>query len=160
MVARAELVQRAGVARRRAGWQLEQVLEVDRWLGARDDLCAVGDDYQSIYAFTGASPEYLLAMPKRFPQATIVRLKENYRSTPEILEFANRLVSELGGAEKVLRATRPAGPEPITHSFAGADLEAGFIVERIRELHEAGLPTRRWQSSSVRTRARPTTRKR
>ena len=118
---------------------LQQTL-LDRWLGARDDLCAVGDDYQSIYAFTGASPEYLLAMPKRFPQATIVRLEENYRSTPEILEFANRLVSKLGGAEKVLRATRPAGPEPITHSFAGADLEADFIVERIRELHEAGLP--------------------
>ncbi len=118
---------------------LQQTL-LDRWLGARDDLCAVGDDYQSIYAFTGASPEYLLAMPKRFPQATIVRLEENYRSTPEILEFANRLVSKLGGAEKVLRATRPAGPEPVTHSFAGADLEAGFIVERIRELHEAGLP--------------------
>ena len=45
--------------------------------------CAsVGDDYQSIYAFTGASPRYLLAMPQRFPHATVVRLEENYRSTP------------------------------------------------------------------------------
>src|SRR5689334_15749992 len=95
---------------------LQQTL-LDRWLGDRDELCAVGDDYQSIYAFTGASPEYLLAMPRRFTGATVVRLEENYRSTPEILEFANRLVPKLGGAEKVLRATNPAGPEPITRSF-------------------------------------------
>jgi DNA helicase-2/ATP-dependent DNA helicase PcrA len=118
---------------------LQQTL-LDRWLGERDELCAVGDDYQSIYAFTGASPEYLLAMPQRFPHATVVRLEENYRSTPEILEFANRLVPKLGGAEKVLRATRPSGPEPVTRSFGEPYIEAAFIVERIRELHESGLP--------------------
>ena len=117
---------------------LQQTL-LDRWLGDRDELCAVGDDYQSIYAFTGASPEYLLEMPKRFLHATVVRLEENYRSTPEILEFANRLVPKLGGAEKVLRPTRPAGPEPVTRSFAGPELEPGFVVERIRELHDGGI---------------------
>ena len=118
---------------------LQQTL-LDRWLGDRDELCAVGDDYQSIYAFTGASPECLLAMPQRFPHATVVRLEENYRSTPEILEFANRLVPKLGGAEKVLRATRPGGPEPVTRSFGEPYIEAAFIVELIRELHESGLP--------------------
>jgi DNA helicase-2/ATP-dependent DNA helicase PcrA len=118
---------------------LQQTL-LDRWLGERDELCAVGDDYQSIYAFTGASPEHLLAMPKRFPHATVVRLEENYRSTPEILEFANRLVPKLGGAEKVLRATNPSGPEPIARSFGEPQLEAAFLVERIRELHGAGTP--------------------
>jgi ATP-dependent DNA helicase UvrD/PcrA len=118
---------------------LQQTL-LDRWLGERDELCAVGDDYQSIYAFTGASPEHLLAMPKRFPHATVVRLEENYRSTPEILEFANRLVPKLGGAEKVLRATNPSGPEPIVRSFGEPQLEAAFLVERIRELHGAGTP--------------------
>jgi DNA helicase-2/ATP-dependent DNA helicase PcrA len=118
---------------------LQQTL-LDRWLGERDELCAVGDDYQSIYAFTGASPDYLLAMPQRFPHATVVRLEENYRSTPEILGFANRLVPKLGGAEKVLRATRPAGPEPVTRSFDGAHLEAVFVVECIRELHDEGMP--------------------
>ena len=118
---------------------LQQTL-LDRWLGDRDELCAVGDDYQSIYAFTGASPEYLLAMPRRFPHATVVRLEENYRSTPEVLSFANRLVPKLGGAEKVLRATRPEGPEPVTRSFAEPVLEAAFLVERIRELHANGTP--------------------
>ena len=77
------------------------------------------------------------SMPRRFPSATVVRLEENYRSTPEVLEFANRLVPRLGGAEKVLRATRPAGPEPVARSFGAPELEAGFLVERIRELaHE------------------------
>ena len=91
---------------------LQQSL-LDRWLGERDDLCVVGDDYQSIYSFTGATPEHLLGMPARFPGALVVRLEENYRSTPEILAVANRLVPELGGSEKVLRAVLPAGEEPL-----------------------------------------------
>jgi DNA helicase-2/ATP-dependent DNA helicase PcrA len=118
---------------------LQQTL-LDRWLGDRDELCAVGDDYQSIYAFTGASPEHLLAMPQRFPHATVVRLEENYRSTPEVLAFANRLVPKLGGAAKVLRATRPEGPEPVARSFGEPAHEAGFLVERVRELHGGGTP--------------------
>src|ERR671939_884889 len=64
---------------------LQQAL-LERWLGSRrDDVCVVGDDYQSIYGFTGAGPEYLLAMPKRFAGALVVRLEENYRSTPQVL---------------------------------------------------------------------------
>ena len=118
---------------------LQQTL-LDRWLGERDELCAVGDDYQSIYAFTGATPEHLLAMPSRFPHATVIRLEENYRSTPEVLEFANRLVPRLGGAEKVLRATRVEGPAPIARSFAAADLEAAFVIERVQALHGEGVP--------------------
>jgi ATP-dependent DNA helicase UvrD/PcrA len=118
---------------------LQQTL-LDRWLGDRDELCAVGDDYQSIYAFTGASPEHLLSMTERFPAATVVRLEENYRSTPEVLAFANRLVPRLGGAEKVLRATLPSGAEPVTRSFGDADAEAEFIVQRMGELHAAGTP--------------------
>ena len=118
---------------------LQQTL-LDRWLGDRDELCAVGDDYQSIYAFTGASPEHLLAMPTRFPHAEVIRLEDNYRSTPEVLAFANRLVPRLGGAEKVLRATKAEGPEPSTRSFSTPELEAAFVVERIRALHEEGVP--------------------
>jgi DNA helicase II / ATP-dependent DNA helicase PcrA len=118
---------------------LQQTL-LDRWLGDRDELCAVGDDYQSIYAFTGASPEHLLAMPSRFPHATVIRLEDNYRSTPEVIEFANRLVPRLGGAEKVLRATRAEGPDPVTRSSSDPGLEAAFVVERIQALHEDGVP--------------------
>src|SRR5829696_4569600 len=74
---------------------LQQTL-LERWLGDRDEFCVVGDDYQSIYSFTGATPEYLLRA-----QGQVFRLEENYRSTPELLELANRLVPKLGGAEKV-----------------------------------------------------------
>src|SRR5205814_6135815 len=73
---------------------LQQTL-LERWLGDRDDLCVVGDDYQSIYAFTGAGPQHLLEASTRFPQATVVRLEENYRSTPQVIALANRLVPRL-----------------------------------------------------------------
>jgi DNA helicase II / ATP-dependent DNA helicase PcrA len=143
---------------------------LDLWLGERDELCVVGDDYQSIYAFTGAGPEHLLAMPSRFPHATVVRLEENYRSTPQVLALANTLVPRLGGAEKVLRSVRPDGPEPVVRPFLGPGEEGAALVERIRELdcpleqvailartnarltdfeellHEAGLP---YQGSSL-----------
>jgi DNA helicase-2/ATP-dependent DNA helicase PcrA len=124
---------------------LQQTL-LDLWLGERDELCAVGDDYQSIYGFTGASAEWLLALPQRFPHATVVRLEENYRSTPQVLAFANRLVPSLGGAEKSLRAVAGDGPEP--------DVRGGASVSgRIAELHDAGVPYEQ-QAVLVRTNAR------
>src|SRR5207237_1242673 len=87
---------------------LQQTL-LELWLGDGGELCAVGDDYQSIYGFTGASPEWLLGLASRYPQATVVRLEDNYRSTPEVLSLPNRLVPRLGGAEEALRARRPSG---------------------------------------------------
>jgi ATP-dependent DNA helicase UvrD/PcrA len=143
---------------------LQQTL-LDCWLGPRDDLCVVGDDYQSIYGFTGATPEYLLGVAERFPHAAVIRLEENYRSTPQVLELANRLVPNLGGAEKVLRAVRPDGLEPEVRPFATQEAEGAFLVERIgaagcpleeivllcrtharladfeEVLHEAGIPS-------------------
>ncbi|MBA3843088.1 MAG: ATP-dependent DNA helicase UvrD2 [Actinobacteria bacterium] len=110
----------------------QQLLE--HWLGDRDDLCVVGDDYQSIYAFTGAGPEHLLEVPTRYPDALVVRLEENYRSTPQILALANKLVPNLGGAEKVLRPVLPDGPEPEVRPFASPETEGAAIVARIRAL--------------------------
>jgi DNA helicase II / ATP-dependent DNA helicase PcrA len=118
---------------------LQQSL-LDLWLGSRDDLCVVGDDYQSIYAFTGASPRWLLAMHDRFPAATVVRLEENYRSTPEVLALANRLVPRLGGAEKMLRATLPPGPEPAVRPFATAEAEGAWLVSEVKRLGADGVP--------------------
>jgi ATP-dependent DNA helicase UvrD/PcrA len=135
---------------------LQQSL-LDLWLGDRDELCAVGDDYQSIYGFTGASPEWLLALPRRFPRVTTVRLEQNYRSTPQVLALANKLVPKLGDAEKVLRATHADGPEPEVAPdvdlaarirAAGLPLEEQAILVRTNAraadveelLHEAGIP--------------------
>jgi ATP-dependent DNA helicase UvrD/PcrA len=118
---------------------LQQSL-LELWLGLRDDLCAVGDDYQSIYGFTGASPEWLLGLAARFPQATVVRLEENYRSSPQVLALANRLVPKLGGAEKTLRATRPGGPEPELRGFDSPEAEGAWVLERVQALHAEGVP--------------------
>ena len=130
---------------------LQQTL-LERWLGPRDDLCAVGDDYQSIYAFTGATPRYLLELPDRFPHATVVRLESNYRSTSQVLELANRIVPRLGGAEKILRTTRGDGPEATARSFASAEAEAefddgerstsGFVAELERRFGSTGAERR------------------
>ena len=118
---------------------LQQTL-LDLWLGERDDLCVVGDDHQAIYSFTGATPDHLLGMPGRFPAATVVRLEENYRSTPEVLGLANRLVPRLGGAEKRLRAVRERGPEPLVQAFDGPD-ETRFVVDSVRDLRARdGVP--------------------
>jgi DNA helicase-2/ATP-dependent DNA helicase PcrA len=135
---------------------LQQTL-LERWLGDRDELCAVGDDNQAIYGFTGASPAYLLALPERFPGAAVVRLEQNYRSTPQVLALANRLAP-------ALRTELPTGPEPVLRPLVTIEVEAAFVVERIRAadcpleeiailcrtnarladfeqaLHEAGIP--------------------
>jgi DNA helicase II / ATP-dependent DNA helicase PcrA len=118
---------------------LQQTL-LERWLGDRDELCAVGDDYQSIYAFTGASPQYLLGLPRRFPQACVIRLESNYRSSPEVLALANKIVPALGGAEKILRATRGSGPVPVIRSLPAREAETAFVVDRVRALRDEGVP--------------------
>ena len=118
---------------------LQQEL-LERWLGPREELCVVGDDYQAIYGFTGASPQYLLELRDRFAAATVVTLEANYRSSPQVLELANRLTPRLGGAPKTLRAVRPDGPEPSVHPFATRDEETAFVVARIHELAAEGVP--------------------
>ncbi len=124
---------------------LQQSL-LDLWLGERDELCAVGDDYQAIYGFTGASAGWLLALPRRFPHAHVVRLERSYRSTPQVLELANRLVPRLGGSAKTLAPTLPDGPEPVV----GPGLD---VAAQVRELHAGGLPLEE-MAVLVRTNAR------
>jgi DNA helicase II / ATP-dependent DNA helicase PcrA len=126
---------------------LQQSL-LDLWLGELDELCAVGDDYQAIYGFTGASARWLLALPQRFPHAHVVKLQRNYRSTPQVLELANRLVPRLGGAAKTLVPALESGPEPIV----GPGLD---LVSHVRRLHEAGVPLEQ-MAVLVRTNARTT----
>jgi DNA helicase-2/ATP-dependent DNA helicase PcrA len=113
---------------------------LERWLGGRDELCVVGDDYQTIYGFTGASPSYLLDFDRRFPDARIVALEQNYRSTPEILGVANRLAGQMGGFRKTLRAARAGGPAPSIHAVSDDDAEVFFVVDAVRRLSGEGVP--------------------
>src|SRR5206468_2766485 len=112
---------------------LQQAL-LERWLGDRDDLCVVGDDYQTIYTFTGATPEYLLSFPERYPEAHVVRLEQNYRSTPQVLTVANALAANLGGFQKELQATIADGPSPTARPLPDADAEVTFVLGEVRRL--------------------------
>src|SRR5438034_1229004 len=113
---------------------------LELWLGDGEELCAVGDDYQSSYGFTGASPEWLLGMERHFPKATVVRLEEHCRATRQVLALANRLVRRLGGAEKMLRAVRENGAEPVLRGFGSPEEEGAFVLGRVRELAAEGVP--------------------
>ena len=108
---------------------------LDAWLGGRDDICVVGDPNQTIYSFAGATPDHLLNFRRRFPDAVVVRLHRDYRSTPEIVALANSLVRNEGVQ---LTGQRPSGPEP---SFAEHDdepAEATAVAAQCRALIDAG----------------------
>ncbi|MEV8214919.1 ATP-dependent helicase [Leifsonia sp. NPDC077715] len=81
------------------------------WLGTRNDLCVVGDASQTIYSFAGARSDYLLGFEHEHPGATVVRLEQNYRSTPPIIDTANRLMRGRSGA-LTLRPAELAGAGP------------------------------------------------
>ncbi|MEY3856289.1 MAG: hypothetical protein RJA45_759 [Actinomycetota bacterium] len=70
---------------------LQQAL-LEAWLGDRSDLCVVGDPNQTIYSFSGASSSHLLQFASTYPDATIISLTRNYRSTGSIISMANRVI--------------------------------------------------------------------
>ncbi|HVE93216.1 MAG TPA: ATP-dependent DNA helicase UvrD2 [Actinomycetota bacterium] len=113
---------------------LLQARLLEAWLGGRAELCVVGDDYQSIYGFTGASPERLLGFRDRHAGAKVVTLEDNYRSTPEVLEVANRLAGRLGGASKVLKPVLDSGPRATLTEHEDARAELDSIVSSVRRL--------------------------
>ena len=115
---------------------LQQAL-LDLWLGDRDDLCVVGDASQTIYAFAGASPHYLLGFGNRYRHATVVRLEQNYRSSRAIVDTANRLMKGRAGA-LTLRAASEDGPKTLVPTItahpsdiAEARAVAGAIADQI-----------------------------
>jgi ATP-dependent DNA helicase UvrD/PcrA len=114
-----------------------QKLLLDAWLGDRDDLCVVGDPHQVIYSFTGATPDYLTGFTAEFPGAAVVRLVRDYRSTPQVVAVASRLIP---GPELV--AQRPAGPAPVLTEYADDTAEAAGLAVQIRALIAAGVPAR------------------
>jgi DNA helicase-2/ATP-dependent DNA helicase PcrA len=113
---------------------------LDAWLGSRDDLCVVGDANQTIYSFAGATPEYLQGFRRRFPHAVMVRLHRDYRSTPQVVDLANKLVARAGDGGLVLSGQRPAGPVPTFAEFDDEPAEAAAVAARCRELIDAGTP--------------------
>lgn len=117
---------------------------LDAWLGGRSDLCVVGDPSQTIYSFAGARSDYLLDFPRRYANASLVRLVQNYRSTRAIVETANRLIREQPGA--VLLRARPSedgesaapAPAPRILSFHSDAEEARSVARSVAAEIEAG----------------------
>jgi ATP-dependent DNA helicase UvrD/PcrA len=122
-----------------------QKLLLDAWLGGRDDLCVVGDAQQTIYSFTGATPTYLRSFTADFPEAAVVRLVRDYRSTPQVVAVANRLAGGHGAADGSaaagsLVAQRPAGLEPVLEQYPDEQAEAAGVAARAQSLIEKGTP--------------------
>jgi DNA helicase-2/ATP-dependent DNA helicase PcrA len=111
------------------------------WLGDRHEVCVVGDDYQTIYGFTGASPAYLTGFAERHPGARVITLTENYRSSPQVLDLANALARHLGGEPRSLSATRDGGPPPGAQQLSTERAETDAVVDAVRRLRDdAGVP--------------------
>jgi ATP-dependent DNA helicase UvrD/PcrA len=95
-------------------------------LGGNDDLFVVGDPNQAIYGWNGADPGFLTSFPSRFPDAEVVRLDDNHRSSPQVVAAATAVLGRQSAG--ALRSTRPGGPLPAMRCFASEHAEATGIA--------------------------------
>jgi DNA helicase-2/ATP-dependent DNA helicase PcrA len=115
---------------------------LEAWRGGRADLFAVGDPNQAIYGWNGADPG-LLASLRRQPGVTVVRLVDNYRSSPQILAVAATAVDD--PADRLV-AVQPDGPLPRIESHPTERDEAGAIAARARAVKSVSDP---WSDQAV-----------
>src|SRR6185295_1954654 len=110
---------------------------------AHRNITVVGDDAQSVYSFRGASFRNILDFPRQFPDATIVTLEQNYRSTQPILDATNTLISRAPERYTKNLWTQRFGTEaPWLVTARDEQQQTRFVVDRILELHEDGTPLR------------------
>ncbi len=117
---------------------------LDAWLGGRDTLTVVGDANQTIYSFAGATPRYLLGFEQRYPNAAVVKLERDYRSTPQVVGLANRIIAGASGATTRYRlrltAARPDGPAATFDEHPDEPTEARAVAAACAALIENGTP--------------------
>ena len=118
--------------------------EFIRELGdSRENVCVVGDDDQNIYSWRGAYVRYIREFKTRFPDAAIVRLERNYRSTKNLLACANAVISKLADrVEKTLWTAREDGGRPAIIEAHDEEDEALQVAKLIRDLHGEGVAYR------------------
>ncbi len=108
--------------------------------GESHNLMVVGDDAQSIYAFRGANHRNLFDFKESFPDAELVTLEENYRSTQPVLDVANALMIQMSEAfQKRLFTKRAEGTRPLLVECSNEQEQAVFVVEEIGRLREEGV---------------------
>jgi DNA helicase II / ATP-dependent DNA helicase PcrA len=117
---------------------------LDAWLGGRADVCVVGDPNQTIYSFTGADPDYLLGFADRYPDAEVVKLERDYRSTPQVVALANKLIGQAPPRKGLpglrLLGQRAEGPAPRFFEHPDEPTEAAAVAQACRALVESGMP--------------------
>jgi DNA helicase-2/ATP-dependent DNA helicase PcrA len=142
-----------------------QKLLLDAWLGDRAELCVVGDPRQTIYSFTGATAQYLRKFGADYAGAAVIHLVRDYRSTPQVVALANRLMdsrldtlaspsslprgargdtpfASSGDGSSDLVAQRKAGPEPSVEQYPDEAAEATGVALRVVRLIALGVPPR------------------
>lgn len=112
------------------------------FVGPDPNLCVVGDSRQAIYAWNGADSSYLDDFADHFPGAQVVSLRQNYRSTPEILRSASAVLP----THDALEPTLPSGPAPSIASHADDRAEARAIARALRNKHSGRT---RWRNMAV-----------
>ncbi|MCJ7553348.1 MAG: ATP-dependent helicase, partial [Ignavibacteriaceae bacterium] len=106
-----------------------------------NNIMVVGDDSQAIYSFRGADFKNIIEFPKLFPNVQIIKLEENYRSVQSVLDFANRINdAAIEKYKKNLFTRRGTGELPNIIAAANDNLQSKFIVEKILDLREEGVP--------------------
>jgi len=115
--------------------------EIVYLLGERHkNVMVVGDDAQSIYGFRGAYFKNMFNFVKVFPDAKIIKLEANYRSTQPILDLANSIIEKAKEKyTKVLKAQTQGGQRPILMSFKDPEDEAEWISDKVLELRTNGI---------------------
>jgi len=108
-------------------------------------VTVVGDDAQAIYSFRAATVENIREFPRGFdPQARVVTLEQNYRSTQSVLDAANALMVEAGSLyPKNLRSSRDSGPRPAYVVVQDDQAQAGYVIEQVLAARERGVDLRR-----------------
>ena len=120
---------------------LLQARLLDLWLGGRHDVCVVGDVAQTIYSFTGASPDYLTGFGRKHPGARIVELTRDYRSTPQIVTLANDVLARSSQREGTVRLSsqRDGGAQVTYRTYDDDRAEAEGVAASIADLIDAGM---------------------
>ena len=121
-----------------------------QWLGDGRDICVVGDPDQAIHSFAGADSRFLTRFAREFPEATVLQLDRNYRSTPQIIRAANDLLHPPGraavGQGVVLRPMGAGGPAVETVQCLDQDEEASRLSDWLIERRRRGTP---WSEMAV-----------
>ena len=124
---------------------LQQSL-LDLCLGGREDVCVVGDPAQTIYSWAGADPANLVRFASKHPSAAVIKLIRDYRSTPQIVEVANKILDASGPSglpgRVTLRSQRDAGPVPTYREYSDEVAEADAVARAVARLKDSGTALR------------------